>query len=123
MITILSSAWAETTPRCASITPPARTPLNGQRLGDAVVGRQRGDVGRKFVTGKEGSSTIGTGFELLDEGLGGFFTALLAKVAGHPQATRQGYRCPNPIISLACCLFVRAKVAGLFLTKVHNSST
>src|SRR5918999_1245087 len=34
----------------------ARTPLNRQRLGGTVVGHQRGDVARKFVTGKEGGS-------------------------------------------------------------------
>jgi hypothetical protein len=80
--------------------------LTGSGFGNAVVGHQRGDVARKFVTDKEGGSIIGMGFELLDEGLGGFFTALLAKVAGHPQVTGQDYRRPDPIISLACCLFV-----------------
>jgi hypothetical protein len=64
-----------------------RAPCSWEWLRDTVIAHQSRDVGRQFVTGKEGGLTIGTRFELPDKGLGRFCTALLAQITGDAQAT------------------------------------
>src|SRR2546430_14461690 len=99
-----------------------RTPCGWEWFRDTVVENQRGNVGRKFVTGKERGLTISASFALPEKGLSRFFAALLAQITGDAQATGQGHRGPHPIIPLACCRVVQGEMPRLFLTKVHNAS-
>jgi hypothetical protein len=53
-----------------------RTPCGWEWFRDTVVEKQRGNVGRKFITGKERGLTISASFALPDKGLSRFFAAL-----------------------------------------------
>ena len=86
----IAQLWGHQTSRLLART--TRAPWSREWLRDTVIAYQSRDVGRQFVTGKEGGLTIGTRFELPDKGLGCCFTALLAQIT---EESRDFYTIPG----------------------------